>query len=278
MPPDEMNAADGPVPAIPVAQSIRFCSGCGQAWQPDWTECPACEARRNRAQHAESVTQGFRSDQRRVKSAIALYFTLLAVSIVSVIFALALGDEHLGLGIEVAASIAMSVIIVIWCCFSVRDIWPLLKRMPSPLWLGLGAVLAVFTMLVAHSIVTALQRMTDMPVIGYLEEFVAAGYGLAAATLVICVQPAIFEELAFRGVILSALEPVIGPREAMLVSALIFAILHLSIPSIPHLFLMGVVLAWLKQRTGSLYAGMVAHFTHNFLVLMAEKHGGLLPW
>ena len=133
-------------------------------------------------------------------------------------------------------------------------------------------------MLVAYTVVSLLHRAVEVPIIGYLKSYTDAGYGFGAAVLMICVQPAIFEELGFRGVILTALEPVLGPREALLVSALIFAILHLSIPSIPHLFLMGIVLAWLRQKTGSLYAGMVAHFTHNLLVLLAERHGSLLPW
>jgi len=39
--------------------------------------------------------------------------------------------------------------------------------------------------------------------------------------------------------------------------------IHLSVPSFPHLFLMGLALGYLRSRTGSLYAGMVLHFTHN---------------
>ena len=275
-----MDAADQPLEPIPVAaQPVRFCSGCGGTWDAAWIECPTCAARRGKAGSIEAAAQGFRSDQRRVRSAIALYFTLLGVSIFSAIVMVAAGEgDDAQLAIEVAASISRSIIIVAWCGFSWRTVWPLLKRLPSPLWLLTGAALAVVTMLVASAAVGLLNRLTGLPAIAYLDDFVRAGYGLPAAVIVVCVQPAIFEELAFRGVILSALEPVIGPREALLVSALMFAILHLSIPSIPHLFLMGVTLAWLKQRTGSLYAGMIAHFTHNFLVLLSEKYGSVLPW
>jgi membrane protease YdiL (CAAX protease family) len=39
-------------------------------------------------------------------------------------------------------------------------------------------------------------------------------------------------------------------------------------------------MGWLRIRTGSLLPGMLTHFTHNLLVLLAERNddGGYLPW
>jgi membrane protease YdiL (CAAX protease family) len=150
--------------------------------------------------------------------------------------------------------------------------------MPKPQWIALGAVLSIPTVLLASGAISLLHHALGVERIDYLSDFTSAGYSFGWAVLLIAVQPAIIEELAFRGVILSALEPVLGGPEALLVSALMFAILHLSVPSIPHLFVLGIVLAWLRQRTGSLYAGMVAHFSHNLLVLLAERHGNFLSW
>ena len=86
------------------------------------------------------------------------------------------------------------------------------------------------------------------------------------------------EELAFRGFIQSSLMRVLGTYESVFVSALMFGILHLSIPSMPHLFLIGVVLGWLRVRTGSLYPGMLMHLTHNLLVVLAERWEVAAPW
>jgi len=58
----------------------------------------------------------------------------------------------------------------------------------------------------------------------------------------VAIQPAIFEELAFRGVSYLRSARAEKKREVLLVSAMMFAILHLSIPSIPHLFLIGFAL------------------------------------
>jgi membrane protease YdiL (CAAX protease family) len=51
----------------------------------------------------------------------------------------------------------------------------------------------------------------------------------------------------------------------------------MSIPSLPHLLILGVVLGWLRVKTGSLYPGMLLHFSHNFLVILSERTGSL-PW
>ncbi len=84
------------------------------------------------------------------------------------------------------------------------------------------------------------------------------------------------EELAFRGIIFGALRRVLEPMEAVLVSALMFMILHLAIASFPHLFAIGLLLGWLRMHTGSMYPGMLLHFLHNFLVVLSER--GPWPW
>ena len=91
--------------------------------------------------------------------------------------------------------------------------------------------------------------------------------------VLICVQPAVIEELAFRGAILGVLRDLLGTREAVIVSALMFMILHLAILSFPHLLLVGLALGYLRVRTKSLYPCMVMHFTHNLLVILAEATG-----
>ena len=105
------------------------------------------------------------------------------------------------------------------------------------------------------------------------EPILGAGYGWGTVILVFCIQPAVIEELAFRGVILGSLRRVLGRRDAVIVSALMFMVLHLSVLSFPHLLLIGLVLGYLRIRSGSLYPCMVLHFTHNFMAIMAEAAG-----
>jgi membrane protease YdiL (CAAX protease family) len=87
-------------------------------------------------------------------------------------------------------------------------------------------------------------------------------------------MPAVFEELAFRGVILTSLTRVMGSTEAGVVSAFMFMVLHLSVPSFPHLLLMGLALAYIRLKSGSVLPGMLLHFTHNLLCVVAEHRVG----
>jgi membrane protease YdiL (CAAX protease family) len=76
----------------------------------------------------------------------------------------------------------------------------------------------------------------------------------------------IVEELVFRGVLYRYLRGGLGVVFAIVLSALVFAVLHVVIPP---LFLMGVVLAALAQRTNSLLPGIVLHATNNGLIVLA---------
>jgi membrane protease YdiL (CAAX protease family) len=97
------------------------------------------------------------------------------------------------------------------------------------------------------------------------------GHGLAWAFLLVAVLPPIFEELGFRGVVFSLLGRGLEPKETILLSAVAFGLLHLSVPSLVTHVPLGLYFGWLRQRSGSLYPSMFAHFLHNGLVVLAES-------
>jgi uncharacterized protein len=87
--------------------------------------------------------------------------------------------------------------------------------------------------------------------------------------LLVCVQPAVAEEIFFRHVVLGVFRRHMSFHGAVWVSALIFALAHLgAIISIPTLLLAGVLLAYLRAATGSLILPMIVHFLHNLIVVM----------
>ncbi len=83
--------------------------------------------------------------------------------------------------------------------------------------------------------------------------FEQAGWPLWSAFVLLAAMPGIFEELAFRGLIYEGLMRVMAKREALLVQAMAFSVLHLSpLIFISH-FLMGLSLGLLRDATKSLY-------------------------
>jgi len=78
--------------------------------------------------------------------------------------------------------------------------------------------------------------------------------------------PGAFEELLFRGFLLPAFESK-GPRTAVIISALLFAMLHGSIEALPVHIVLGIILSLLVLKTGSLIAPMLYHAAHNAIVM-----------
>lgn len=73
----------------------------------------------------------------------------------------------------------------------------------------------------------------------------------------------IAEEIFFRGVAFNALRREAGRRWAYVGSALLFAVIHLDIVVLVPLFLLGLALAWVYERTNSLLAPIALHATVN---------------
>jgi membrane protease YdiL (CAAX protease family) len=85
--------------------------------------------------------------------------------------------------------------------------------------------------------------------------------------------PGICEELLFRGVILTGLRRSFGPVAAVAVSALLFAALHASPWRFFPQLLLGVLLALLTLRSGSVLPAVVAHAAYNASAyLIARSH------
>ena len=84
--------------------------------------------------------------------------------------------------------------------------------------------------------------------------------------------PAVCEEVAFRGFILTGLERRHVPRTAILMSAILFGFMHVFVSLFQQLFnatLLGLVLGLLAVRSRSLIPGIVFHVINNGLAVAA---------
>jgi hypothetical protein len=172
----------------------------------------------------------------------------------------------------IAFEAATSIVVLVWCAANWSLLRPALLRSVPLRFLLVAALTSVGTFLLAHFFVNGLVHVFDIPAVNYSGAVLSAGYGWWAVFGIFCIQPAIIEELAFRGVILGGMEKVLGGRDAVLVSSLMFMIIHLSILSFPHLLIIGLVIGFFRLRTGSIYPGMVLHLFHNSLVILQEAN------
>lgn len=91
-----------------------------------------------------------------------------------------------------------------------------------------------------------------------------------AVILAAVILAPLWEELTFRGFLLSALaKSRLGFWPAALISSGLWTVLHLgySWPGLASVFLAGIGLSWVMQRTGSMRAVVVAHAVINAFAL-----------
>lgn len=112
-----------------------------------------------------------------------------------------------------------------------------------------------------------------------IEAALQGGLSVGANLLVLAAVPAFCEELLFRGYVQRQAERGLGVIGGVLFSGIVFGLYHLRLTQALPLCVLGVYLAYLVWRTGSLWNAMAVHFANNaFSVLLAsyaEHHPGL---
>lgn len=174
---------------------------------------------------------------------------------------------------EVVASVFDAVVVLAFVVTSWQQVAPLLKhgRFDRRIALQLAAAsVALFVVLSGYFV---LLEHVGVPILRLTQAFRRSGWPLWSMVVLVSVMPAIFEELAFRGVMQSGLERVLGAREAWLIQAALFSVLHLAPIIFPSHFLMGLCFGFLRWRSGSVYPGMALHGLWNATVLVRELRG-----
>ena len=82
--------------------------------------------------------------------------------------------------------------------------------------------------------------------------------------LAVCIVPAICEESLFRGVILQGFRGK-GKHFAVIMSALIFMLMHGGPDQTVHQFILGVILGYVFVYSGSIWVTIFIHFLNNFI-------------
>jgi membrane protease YdiL (CAAX protease family) len=90
----------------------------------------------------------------------------------------------------------------------------------------------------------------------------------AANFVVVAIVAPVVEELTFRGVGYGLLEQ-FGRPLAIVVVGIAFGLAHGLVEALPVLASFGILLAWLRSRTGSVVPGIVVHALFNSIALVA---------
>lgn len=127
----------------------------------------------------------------------------------------------------------------------------------SPLVMGVSIVFIYSAMYIANLLV----EQSGLP--NTMEETFLAMSRNPIGILSITLLAPILEELLFRGAIQGALQRQIKPWGAIMISSLLFGLVHMNLAQIPFAFFLGIIFGWLYYRTGSLLPGVVGHILNN---------------
>jgi membrane protease YdiL (CAAX protease family) len=138
-----------------------------------------------------------------------------------------------------------------------------------------GYYLILLSLLVALAIVAAIIIGFDVPATPNNE---SGGTGILTLMgnfwltfiLVVILAP-IIEEIVFRGILFSAIKKRYGLTIGVIGSSLVFTLVHFDPVQMISVLPLGVYLALMYHRTGSIYPGIILHATWNLLVLLIAQ-------
>lgn len=88
----------------------------------------------------------------------------------------------------------------------------------------------------------------------------------------VCVIAPVFEEIIYRGIILEQLSKKYSANKSIVISALIFGLIHANLHQSLNAFFIGLILGFIYIKTNSLLLCMFWHFTNNFLIFIISMY------
>ena len=93
------------------------------------------------------------------------------------------------------------------------------------------------------------------------------GYQLALTIIIVCIMPAVFEELLFRSVILGGTKG-LGTVKAILLNGFLFSLFHTNPAQTIYQFIMGCAFSIIAIKSGSVLPSVIMHFLNNLVVIL----------
>ncbi len=142
-------------------------------------------------------------------------------------------------------------------------LWGFRRPTKAFFWTIPLALAVVYTVSVVHDLVVH-PRQQDI-----ISEFPRGALGVGLFVLVAIVMAPLFEEIVFRGFLFRGFANSWGWKWGAVASAAIFGLAHLQLDVFVPLATLGVALAWVYKRTGSLWTCIAMHALFNGIAVLA---------
>jgi membrane protease YdiL (CAAX protease family) len=94
--------------------------------------------------------------------------------------------------------------------------------------------------------------------------------------ILVGIIPAFVEEMLFRGVILGGFRENYSRKKAVIISSLLFGIIHLNPWQFVTAFVIGIISAWICLQAKSILPSIYMHLFNNTLTVLVMKYGGVI--
>lgn len=242
--------------------STRLCVRCHEAIPADATVCAHCGA------HQYDQGEEMDDDEARkwVRVLAFFYGTDLVVCTIVNFMEYFRGLEWLFITEAVLGVLTLLFITFLW-----KDISPLLQWKSFSIIKALKYCLMAFVFAVLVNVVIKwLNKSIFNQSIYYYQSFRRLPYPKLGMIALVALLPAVFEEMGYRGIILHSLFKLADKRQAILVGAFMFAVIHMSFISFFWLLPFAVWLGNIRWKEKTIWYGVLIHFCFNITACLFE--------
>jgi len=237
----------------------RTCINCGTKLAIESKFCNNCGL-------LQVITQTYDNNWKSILTGLLCFFGLLVIVCLTANFSGNTDIDFLLLIDLVFIVITVTGAVIMW-----KDIKPFMQWKNFNILKVTGYVLlSIVLAVVVNIIIDWLNKSMFGVEIYYYQAFEHLKYAKLITILMIAVQPALFEELAFRGVIQGGLSRIIEPQQAIYLTAFLFAIIHISFISLFWLIPFAILLSHVRNKENTLWYGVVMHFFFNATACFLE--------
>ena len=215
-----------------------------------------------------------------IKNAISLCLLFLGINTGLSILILLLPDISLPSGIVTGlySIISFGVVLLIGFKKAKRNFNEVFKfNNVSPFLWGAMIIFSIGLVIVMSELDNILNYFLPMPdFFRVIFDELMSGHMLIISLITIGIIPAFTEELLFRGLLLDGLCKNYSERKAIIVTALLFGIIHLNPWQFLTAFIIGLVTAYICIKTKSILLCIYLHLFNNVIYVVALRYNEII--
>ncbi|HTH58496.1 MAG TPA: CPBP family glutamic-type intramembrane protease [Cyclobacteriaceae bacterium] len=248
-----------------TSEEIRACPYCDGTVRPTDTFCGHC------GKELKNDFDGTREDVISQLTPALLYYGMTLILLATFKFTSVFPS---GLEGMIGVTIIDVLIVIAFWARNIREINPLFSFAGFDLRVaGLTVLFAIVGSVVVSVVANWINLSIQDDVFYDTYLFQDTRNPFLFSVIFIAVQPAIFEEVAFRGFLFNNVARLSNGESAIFITGFIFGLIHLQFISLFWLVPIGLAFAFLRNKYNTLWYGVIGHFTYNFCITLFEFKG-----